>query len=510
MKRKALVVGINRYPFLKESSSSEGDHLTMSYIDADEVARLLELYGDFEVKLLPSREDRRKIIPNELIKSEELKQEITELFNPQENIPKTALLYFVGRGLPGGLLATSDTKKDNKFSVSLQWLRELLLKSPVQQQIVWLDCRYSGELLKFRDNEIVTKNCDRFFITATQNSEPIYAITNQGGILTNAIVNSLNPIYQEDGIVTSLNIIDIIKNKLEKEDIPQNPGFYNSKSPIIITGIKGTQWYNQHRLERLWDETANWFAVDNKQVIMNHSSQPIINDFFGNSQNPEKANLYKENVENILNCKLPSEWWNNEQSIKNLHESLKSLCGTTFCGESGDRPITIGSAYLIALIAYAEVFDNVNQLTQGIDLSKFTNLDAQLLPFQKPEIAKLSAKALHDLFFCLFTACKNGESGFKKISFNPKDNKIELEFTRGGNEAKQDGELSLAEDLYQVLNYDHVPTPRKLTNTKSAILRLWKYMLISNHGFMSPGVIYMEKKTLVVASLKSKLKIEKV
>jgi hypothetical protein len=512
MKRQAVVVGINRYPFWKDLPTSKNGHLKMSHIDAEAVALLLERYGDFQVKRLPRREDISisQLDPGEYTTTEELKKEITDLFNPQIGIPNTALLYFTGRGLlqeyednkKESFLATSDTNKRYNYGISLQWLRELLLKSPVKQQIVWLDCGYSGELLNFGENEIVTTDCDRFFITATRNSEPVYTKMNGGGVLTQAIVASLDPTNMDDGKVTSWSMRDIIEApQLKEEKKRQNTGFYTSKSPIIITGIKGTKWYYQHRLERLWNETTNWFEVDSPEILMKHSSGSISNYFFGDSPSLEKANNYKENIENILELKLPAEWWNNNQSIENLHESLKCLCGATFCGLSGDRPITIGAAYLIALMAYTEVFKDVTKLTQAIDFSKLTNLDAQLFPDQKPDIAKLSAKALYDLFFCLFTACKNGESGFRKIFFNKPGNKFTIEFTRGGNEAKQEGELSLAEDLFQQLKDDHVPTP-KITNTKSAILRLWKYMLISNNGFMSPGVIYMERKTLVVASLK--------
>ncbi|WP_353932943.1 hypothetical protein WJM97_10320 [Okeanomitos corallinicola TIOX110] len=285
MKRQALVVGINRYPFWREFPTSKDGNLKLSNSDAEAVARLLELYGDFQVKRLPSKENILQIDPIGCIPTEQLKQEITDLFNPQENIPNTALLYFAGRGLlqeyeDGNIesfLATSDTNKRDKYGVSLQWLRELLLKSPVQQQIVWLDCGYSGELLNFGENDIVNRNCDRFLITATRNYEPVYAEINKSGVLTQAILTSLNPIYQDHGKVTSWSMRDMIKAKIAKEKTHQTPGFYLTESPIIITGIKGTQWDNKYPDQKHIDyfhgenilEITEYCSIQNRQEILN-------------------------------------------------------------------------------------------------------------------------------------------------------------------------------------------------------------------------------------------------
>ncbi|MDE5091907.1 MAG: hypothetical protein O4750_09120, partial [Trichodesmium sp. St18_bin3_1_1] len=74
-----------------------------------------------------------------------------------------ALLFFAGHGyvnieedIREGFLATSDAKFAKKlsnnediFGVPLSWLKDLLQKSQVQKQIVWLDCCFSGELLNF-------------------------------------------------------------------------------------------------------------------------------------------------------------------------------------------------------------------------------------------------------------------------------------------------------------------------------------------------------------------------
>lgn len=509
MKRQALVVGINRYPFFKDSSTSEARHLTTAARDAEAVARLLELYGDFQVQRLPSMPDVSQLDPTGHITAEELKAAITELFN-QQGSTDVGLLYFAGYGCrkiyedgsTDSFLTTSEAfPQRNRYGVSLKWLRELLQESSVSQQIVWLDCSYSGELLQFTSKTNNQKG-DRCFITAVDASETAYE-TDGRGVLTKALLSSLDPTKQSDGVVTSFNIKNMIEAQLRKEELHQNPVFYITGSPIILTGIKGTHWYDEHRLERLWRETADWFSNDDENSLIKHNHSYVINYFFGNPPDIKKAKSYRENVEKVLKVNLPDDWWKDTKAIEKLHKSLKYLCGAVFCGqsESGAKNLSVGSAYLVALMAYAEVFKNANGLTDEIDLAKLNQLDKPLFPIQQPDIARSSTKALYDLFFCLFSACDTGESGFRKIFFNQEGNKFTIEFTRGANEVTKEKELSLAEGLPQMLNNDYVPTP-KLTNTKSAILRLWRYMLISKVGFMSPGVIYMERNKLVIASSK--------
>src|SRR5919202_86973 len=159
--REALVVGINRYPLLKDAKTKKPKHLEKPAADAEAIAQILEQYGNFTVHRLPevySPEGTRGVDPTNLVKVMDLEAAIARLFNPPgSSIPDTALLFFAGHGLrkeqggvTEGYLATSEVNPDTgKWGVSLRWLRQLLQESPVRQQIVWLDCCYSGELLNF-------------------------------------------------------------------------------------------------------------------------------------------------------------------------------------------------------------------------------------------------------------------------------------------------------------------------------------------------------------------------
>lgn len=52
MKRQALVIGINRYPFLRDANGA-AQHLSYPATDAMEIDRILREHGHFEVKRLP-------------------------------------------------------------------------------------------------------------------------------------------------------------------------------------------------------------------------------------------------------------------------------------------------------------------------------------------------------------------------------------------------------------------------------------------------------------------------
>lgn len=232
--RDALVVGINQYPFLKDTPTSRSKHLSIPASDAEAIAQCLEEYGGFRVRRLPEtiQEGQRRVAAGAIVQTDTLEDAIIRLFNPVgESIPETALLYFGGHGfrknrggVTEGFLATSDTHpQKNQWGVSLRWLRELLQKSPVRQQIIWLDCSYSGELLNFSEVDIEYKNGrDRCFIVATRDFEDSHVtIEGDRGVLSKALLQGLDPKRQPDKQVTSQTLVHFITQTLK--NAPQHP-----------------------------------------------------------------------------------------------------------------------------------------------------------------------------------------------------------------------------------------------------------------------------------------------
>jgi Caspase domain len=234
MKRQALVVGINRYPYLQESPTSEAQHLTTAATDAEAMACLLESHGNFRVWRFPQSliDGRMQVDPKKLVRIVELENAIKQLFLPEgERIPDVALLYFAGHGfrhkpiggILQGYLGTSEANlRKEIWGVSLKQIQDILRKSPVKQQIVLLDCCYSGELFNFNDGFFADDNV-RFFVSASRDLEVAYSKKNEHGILTKILLSGLNPDHSNQGVIT---------NEILTQFINQQP-LDNYQKPIV-------------------------------------------------------------------------------------------------------------------------------------------------------------------------------------------------------------------------------------------------------------------------------------
>jgi energy-coupling factor transporter ATP-binding protein EcfA2 len=231
MEREALIVGINKYPRIGDLDKPEAD--------AKAIADILEIYGGFKVTRLPEA-------PGERVCSERLEAEITRLFCPSgKHPPKTALFFFAGHGLLKRLgtatqsyLATSESD-DAKgiFGLSLMLLRELLQSSPVKQQIVWLDCCFSGGFIDPKKAAPdYAKGYDRCFIAACRDYELAHGV-GEHGVLTTALLAGLNP--ERHPRVTTKTLVAFVTQELRKVALPQSPIHEYSGEEIILTNSGG-------------------------------------------------------------------------------------------------------------------------------------------------------------------------------------------------------------------------------------------------------------------------------
>ncbi|MGK7904945.1 MAG: caspase family protein [Hormoscilla sp.] len=246
MSREALVVGINRYPFMDDRD------LGRAVADAVAIAKMLKDHGGFHVRLVLAAAPAdgsppvdRSLISDIKLDRKGLEEAIGRLFNPSE-IPgegnDTALLFFAGHGfvkdpdgVREGFLATSDADGEYIWGVSFNWLRQELLTSKVRQKLVWLDCCHSGELfnaygdLKGSPGSMCLIAACRSFELASEGSEH--------GVLTGALLEALDPNNQhhQNNWVTNYDLVDYI-DKLTTT--PQAPVTHNFKGEIVITGPK--------------------------------------------------------------------------------------------------------------------------------------------------------------------------------------------------------------------------------------------------------------------------------
>lgn len=240
MIREALVVGINSYQQLPPLNASAGD--------AEAIAQILEQYGEFRVRRLPQFHDpfennACRVARNQEVSLVELEEALVQLLKPDSrSVPDTALFFFSGhglrkqRGIQEGFLATSDSQCEQGFyGLSLQWLRRLLQESEVRQQVIWLDCCHSGELLQFEEADPGDrgKGRDRCFIAASRSHQQAYeSSTTRHSLLTQAILDGLAPQRLPDRGIDNLILTNHINQSLR--GTPQSPVCTNAGEPIRL------------------------------------------------------------------------------------------------------------------------------------------------------------------------------------------------------------------------------------------------------------------------------------
>lgn len=235
MSRDALIVGINKYHHI--ASLKAPAH------DAESVAQCLGQNDNFRVRRLPVKvEDKQEALSlQQQLTAEDLEDALIRLFTPEgNNYPETALFYFSGhglrrtRGVPEGYLATSDTNADTRnFGVSLKWLRELLNESPIRNQIVWIDCCYSGELFNNDDADAGNKDGkNRCFIVASREFEPAFESLENPKLseMTQALLAGLDNSAEQE--IYDRSLAEHVSQALR--GTRQSPLCRNSGQPILL------------------------------------------------------------------------------------------------------------------------------------------------------------------------------------------------------------------------------------------------------------------------------------
>ncbi len=249
MNRQALVVGINLYPQLKDSSNRP-INLKKPAADAEAIAQLLETYGNFQVTRFPvvNRDGSPQIDTtpkSRNVQTTALKEAIYNLFNPENNVPETALLYFSGHSLQeerGGVkesfLAGGDVNPEKgNWGVSLNWLGQLLEKSPVAQQIVWLDCCHSEALLECSAAQKATFSDvapDRCLMVAGNQKELKIESNEDNSGFTKSLLEGLSPEKYLNRCATNYSLIDYLKKEFYAAR--KMPIFDNYGNEIMLVG----------------------------------------------------------------------------------------------------------------------------------------------------------------------------------------------------------------------------------------------------------------------------------
>ena len=177
-----------------------------------------------------------------------------------------------------GYLASSDVNPDmGNWGVRLKWLRELLQESEVKQQIIILDCCYSGELLNYNEaNPTGYRSRSRCFIAASREFESAYErLDNKHSVLTAALLEGLKP--KQGGCVTSATLVPFLEQKLNPKlnSFPQRPVFIYTGEPINLTFGEASQSTPVKKIDetcpyqglKAFDQHTAKFFFGRKQIV---------------------------------------------------------------------------------------------------------------------------------------------------------------------------------------------------------------------------------------------------
>lgn len=218
MSRDAVVIGINEYNNLSPLNKPAND--------AEAIGELLKTQGDFKVTYLPGKLciDNRGVV-----EFEELKKEITTLFNRETEI---ALLFFAGHVLDDneGFIAASNTNP-NKLdtAISFKWLAYVLQNSKVHQQIIFIDACFSGKFLDY----VKSSSHDRCLVTSARADEEAL----DQGLLTQALLDCLDYTKQAKDTpwVTNDKLTELLEDHNKTAEGWQRFKILNTGQLIVLT-----------------------------------------------------------------------------------------------------------------------------------------------------------------------------------------------------------------------------------------------------------------------------------
>ncbi|WP_414572840.1 hypothetical protein [Nostoc sp. CCY 9925] len=271
---------------------------------------------------------------------------------------------------------------------------------------------------------------------------------------------------------------------------------------------------DEHPLCRLWRYSDRWFFSDEPTILVKHNFAEVRKFLFERKDDTSvyQAKEYKRKIANALQINIPHTWWENEVSAHNLHESLKCLTGAFFCGQtknSAKRNLSVGSAYIVALMAHQKIYGNANIFMDDPEVwIVCSHANSPIFPLQDQETARNSAIALYDLFTCLFTlrnknqGSSSGKSLVRSVCFYEAGRILKIQLNWNAQNPPLDSPNSLAQIINTTFKEPTINMAIGAKNTRTTILNLWCQMAISESGFMGPGVVYMEADTLVIASIK--------
>lgn len=264
-KRKALVIGIDKYPSTYALNGCVND--------AGSVYNLLKEHGDggenFDVKLLVDTADKK-----------ELKDAMIRLFKPKSEI---ALLYFAGHGMHDffGYHLVAPDFKQHDLGVPMSQLYTIIRKSGAKNKIVILDCCHAaGAEDEFKTTGMATYLYEGVTILASSKHDEGAIEVNGHGVFTNLLIAALNGGAADlSGNITPGGIYAFIDKALGEGQ--QRPVFKTNTSEFVS-------------LRKVVPQVSETILQSLPDLFSTPQENCLLNPSYEKTNNPKKKHIYQK------------------------------------------------------------------------------------------------------------------------------------------------------------------------------------------------------------------------
>jgi hypothetical protein len=296
-------------------------------------------------------------------------------------------------------------------------------------------------------------------------------------------------------------------------------GPYMEAFLAALEGLQG--WFDvamdKSPLVLLWEHTERyrWFSSNPDQSAgfsPCHEFSNIVEAHYAD---------YRQAIADAMGVDIPHEWCRDYASLYVIHESLKAMCGVSYCGIGGGENkynLRVGSVFLIALMAMSMTQSSnresdVKLIRNALGPNPTNIRDAILKVFppqnKHREIAKNGAEALYCLLLNLFSREPSGYGGLESVEFQENGAVLKFIFDVSANVAWKTGKDSLSTQIADRLHEQVILDEAEMASSEDSnewkehlvpcILRLYRFMNQNDKGYGAPGCIIHEGNTLIIA-----------
>lgn len=187
--------------------------------------------------------------------------------------------------------------------------------------------------------------------------------------------------------------------------IPETPEDRVPEEMDEIARLLFREIQSRDPLDTLTRETSAWFAErDYVSPARSFRVKFPATEFPATSRKiEEELEIHRTSVQRVFPW-FPNRWWESIEKASAVHESLKTLCGSSARWMGGELDLSLGGAYLLLLYAIKREFLDLDLSSSGLladDCCCFFRTHGRMripIAFLPPQVQEDSERTLRSLF----------------------------------------------------------------------------------------------------------------